>query len=42
MMYENTIYLSADLLHTGQEINLLRWIYTIIEVEEQQLQLMAN
>ena len=42
MMYENNIYLSADLLHTGQEINLLPWIYTIIEVEEQQLQLMVN
>jgi hypothetical protein len=41
-MYENNIYLSADLLHTGQEINMLPWIYTIIEVKEQQLQLMAN
>jgi hypothetical protein len=38
----NNIYLYADLLHTGQEINLLPWISTIIEVEEQQLQLMAN
>ncbi|CAB4006537.1 Hypothetical predicted protein [Paramuricea clavata] len=31
-----------NLLHTGQEINLLPWISTIIEVEEQQQQLMAN